>query len=168
MPNERKISPMTLRNPFGLLASLHSHSAIAPFGSPNRRICGSLRCTHSPKSLRFATELRIPASRYLQSRALIIKGNKMKILALSDWRAQPFDMLKDIIQQIDPDCILYAGDDINRINLPPTDNSILLKTKTREILLDSYTFRPLKSKDEKYFSKSYNNNIDRIQLSFSN
>ncbi len=41
--------------------TLHSHSAIAPFGSPNAVLCGSLVALHSPLSspLRYA-KLRIP------------------------------------------------------------------------------------------------------------
>lgn len=39
----------------------------------------------------------------------------MKILAFSDWRTQSIQMLNKLIQDCQPDAILYAGDDLRRI-----------------------------------------------------
>ncbi len=50
----------------------------------------------------------------------------MKILAFSDWRTQPFEMLIDVVTAHKPDLILYAGDDLNR--LVGFNGSIALKT----------------------------------------
>ncbi len=39
----------------------------------------------------------------------------MKILAFSDWRIQSFEMIKGIVDRENPDLLLYAGDDLERI-----------------------------------------------------
>ncbi|MDI6885581.1 MAG: hypothetical protein QMD22_04395 [archaeon] len=48
----------------------------------------------------------------------------MRIVAFSDWRVQPIDVLFEIIKDIDNvDAVVYAGDDLDRF-----DNSFFLKT----------------------------------------
>lgn len=39
----------------------------------------------------------------------------MKILAISDWRIQSLEMIKGVIGRENPDLLLYAGDDLERI-----------------------------------------------------
>jgi len=47
----------------------------------------------------------------------------MKIVAFSDWRVQPMDVLFEIIKDIDNvDAVVYAGDDLDRF-----DNSFFLE-----------------------------------------
>ena len=57
----------------------------------------------------------------------------MKIVAFSDWRTQPLEFLDSIIEECNPDAIIYAGDDIGRL-IPPSP-SILLKSRRHVIEL---------------------------------
>jgi len=43
------------------------------------------------------------------------KGVMMKLLAFNDWRIQPIERIRQIIHIENPDLILYAGDDLDRI-----------------------------------------------------
>lgn len=59
----------------------------------------------------------------------------MRILAFSDWRVQSIDMINVIIQESEPDAILYAGDDLNR--LIPTGQELFLKTEKKLVKTDN-------------------------------
>lgn len=53
----------------------------------------------------------------------------MRILAFSDWRIQPIDVLFEIIDDIENvDAIVYAGDDLDRL-----DNTFLFKNIERQL-----------------------------------
>jgi hypothetical protein len=66
----------------------------------------------------------------------------MRIVAFSDWRVQPIDVLFEIIKDIDNvDVVVYAGDDLDRF-----DNSFFLKTIQQ--ILDRH-----KDSNESYISK---------------
>lgn len=58
----------------------------------------------------------------------------MKILAFSDWRVQSSNMINSIIQDNNPDCILYAGDDLDRVI--PCEEKLYLKTKNNFVNLN--------------------------------
>jgi predicted phosphodiesterase len=61
----------------------------------------------------------------------------MKVLALSDWRIQSLAMIEQIIQKEQPDLLLYAGDDLERVLGPK--NHLYFKTLNNfiEVKLDS-------------------------------
>lgn len=49
----------------------------------------------------------------------------MRIVAFSDWRVQPFDMIEEVIRTHRPDVVLYAGDDLRRFdNGSPFNNTL--------------------------------------------
>ena len=39
----------------------------------------------------------------------------MRLLAFSDWRVQSKEMIEKIIQDENPDCVIYAGDDLDKV-----------------------------------------------------
>jgi Icc-related predicted phosphoesterase len=59
----------------------------------------------------------------------------MRILAFSDWRVQSIDMINEIIQKFEPDAILYAGDDLDRVI--PNEQELYLKTENRFIKVNN-------------------------------
>jgi Icc-related predicted phosphoesterase len=61
----------------------------------------------------------------------------MKILAFSDWRVQSISMLNSIIQNNNPDAILYAGDDLKRV--VPMESDIYLKSENNFIRFNEET-----------------------------
>lgn len=58
----------------------------------------------------------------------------MKILALSDWRIQSLQMLRNIIQKEEPDLLLYAGDDL--AHLLESNDKLYLNTYNNFIEID--------------------------------
>ncbi|MFA6089840.1 MAG: hypothetical protein WC755_08335 [Candidatus Woesearchaeota archaeon] len=59
----------------------------------------------------------------------------MKILAFSDWRKQPLDLIKGIIKKHKPDTIFYAGDDLKRI--VANNKDLFIKISDKFIKLDN-------------------------------
>ncbi len=86
----------------------------------------------------------------------------MKILAFSDWRIQPFEMITDIITDHKPDAILYAGDDLDRF--VRLDKSLLLKTPSNLLKLNYPDLEPVLGKQNKLFTQKFLKNIQEIDL----
>ncbi|MBM3131423.1 MAG: hypothetical protein FJZ95_00075, partial [Chloroflexi bacterium] len=74
----------------------------------------------------------------------------MKILAFSDWRTQPLQMIENIVKLERPDVILYAGDDLHR--LIPLGTQLLLKTPSHLIRVVYPSMELVSKKDGKLFA----------------
>lgn len=57
----------------------------------------------------------------------------MKILVFSDWRTQTYEMLREMVKQNNPDIILYAGDDLERV-LPIGEKSLLVAGRRKIVI----------------------------------
>jgi Icc-related predicted phosphoesterase len=89
----------------------------------------------------------------------------MKILAFSDWRVQPTDIVHDLVNKHQPDVILYAGDDLNRfINL---DKGVLLKTQRHLLRLKYPNLEPLIGKEKRLLTPNFKKYIKEINLTKS-
>lgn len=99
----------------------------------------------------------------------------MRILAFSDWRVQPLDMMMTVVEAHKPDAILYAGDDIDRF--VTLNRSLLFKTSNSLLELSYPNIEPIFSEDSKHLSPHLkkmlkgvslpNNNIlQRLELPF--
>ncbi len=86
----------------------------------------------------------------------------MKILAFSDWRIQPLEMLIELVETHKPDAILYAGDDLDR--LIPLDKSLLLKTPNHLLNLNYPDMKPVLSKQNKLFTQKFKKNMQEINF----
>ncbi len=86
----------------------------------------------------------------------------MKILAISDWRIQPLEMITDIVTDHKPDMILYAGDDLNRF--VRLDKSLLLKTPSNLLKLNYPDLKPVLDKQNKLFTHNFKKNIQEIDF----
>jgi Predicted phosphoesterases, related to the Icc protein len=86
----------------------------------------------------------------------------MKILAFSDWRIQPFEMITDIVTDHKPDVILYAGDDLDRF--VRLDKSLLLKTSSHLLKLNYPDLEPVLGKQNKLFTQKFKKNIQEIDF----
>ncbi len=86
----------------------------------------------------------------------------MKILAWSDWRIQSLETLMGIIQKENPDLLLYAGDDLDR--LIGASSKIYFKTYNHFIEVD------INKLDDLYQNDSFAKNpkIKEIILEFQN
>lgn len=84
----------------------------------------------------------------------------MKILAFSDWRTQPFKMLKDIVDKDKPDLILYAGDDLNR--LVGLNGTLALKTENNFVELNYPGLEPVSNTQEEIFNTLLKKNINEL------
>jgi Icc-related predicted phosphoesterase len=89
----------------------------------------------------------------------------MRILAFSDWRIQPLEMLVDLVNSHDPDVILYAGDDLDRF-VPAADH-VLLRTSSRLVKLACPELKPASREDSRALSPKIKRILPRIQLPFS-
>ncbi len=91
----------------------------------------------------------------------------MRILAFSDWRTQSKEMIEDIIREEKPDCIIYSGDDLDKIL--QLQAGLFLQSKNHFFQVDSSCFSeksifnfPLNSFDDfkesilKYVSPPFN------------
>ena len=81
----------------------------------------------------------------------------MKILAFSDWRIQPLEMIIDLVGTHKPDMILYAGDDLDRF--VRLDKSLLLKTPNHLLKLNYPDLEPILSKQNKLLTKKFKNSM---------
>ncbi|MBT9165043.1 MAG: hypothetical protein DDT23_01054 [candidate division WS2 bacterium] len=86
----------------------------------------------------------------------------MKILALSDWRIQPLEMIIDLVEAHKPDAILYAGDDLYRFI--PLDKSLLLKTPNHLLNLNYPDMKPVLGKQNKLFTQEFKKNIRELDF----
>lgn len=86
----------------------------------------------------------------------------MKILALSDWRFQPHEMIIDIVATHKPDVILYAGDDLDRF--VRIDKFLLLKTQSHLLKLNYRNFEPVLSKQNKLLTQKFKKIIREIHF----
>lgn len=86
----------------------------------------------------------------------------MKILAFSDWRIQPLEMIIELVETHKPDAILYAGDDLDRFI--PLDKSLLLKTPNHLLRLNYPDFEPVLSKQNKLLTQEFKKNIREIRF----
>ncbi len=77
----------------------------------------------------------------------------MKILAFSDWRIQPLEMIINLVETHKPDAILYAGDDLDRFI--PLDKSLLLKTSSHLLKLNYPDLEPVLSKQNKLLTQKF-------------
>lgn len=76
----------------------------------------------------------------------------MKILALSDWRIQPLEMIIDLVEAHRPDAVLYAGDDIHRFI--PLGNHLLLKIGKHRLKLNYPALESLSGKQNKLLTNN--------------
>ena len=85
----------------------------------------------------------------------------MKLLSISDWRVQSTELLYELIQQYNPDIILYAGDDLKRIL--PVGQKLLIKSsrKAVEIAYPNFT---IDKKLKKECSKTLLEKIEKISI----
>ena len=86
----------------------------------------------------------------------------MKILAFSDWRVQPLDMIIDLVATHKPDVILYAGDDLDRF-IPP-DKFLLLKTPTHLLKLNYPDLIPVSIKENRILTQKFKKFIQEIRF----
>lgn len=90
----------------------------------------------------------------------------MRILAFSDWRIQPLEMLVELVNSQEPDVILYAGDDLDRF-VPVVDH-VLLKTSSHLITLTYPNLKPASREESKILSRKAKRILSKMQLPFSN
>jgi Icc-related predicted phosphoesterase len=86
----------------------------------------------------------------------------MKILALSDWRVHPVEMITDLVETHRPDVVLYAGDDLHRVI--PLGNHLLLKIGKYRLKLDYPDLKPLSGKQNNLFTDNFMKKIKSIDL----
>lgn len=86
----------------------------------------------------------------------------MKILALSDWRIQPPEMMIDLVGTHKPDVILYAGDDLGRFTR--FGKHLLLKTRTHLLKLNFPDLEPVLIKQNKLLTQQFKNFIQGIRF----
>ena len=86
----------------------------------------------------------------------------MKILAFSDWRIQPLEMITDLVETHKPDAILYAGDDLDRFI--PLDTSLLLKTPNHLLKLNYPDLKPVSSKENMLLTQKFMKFIQEISF----
>lgn len=86
----------------------------------------------------------------------------MKILAFSDWRIQPLEMIINLVKTHKPDVILYAGDDLDRFI--PLDKYLLLKTPRHLLKLNYPDFKPKLTKQNKLLTQKFKKHIQEIRF----
>lgn len=89
----------------------------------------------------------------------------MRIFAFSDWRVQPLDTLVDLINDYEPDAVLYAGDDLDRF-IPQADH-VLLKTSNHLINLPYPDLKVRSREDGKALTPKAKRLLPRLELGFS-
>lgn len=77
----------------------------------------------------------------------------MKILAFSDWRVQPLEMIVDIVTAHKPDMILYAGDDLKRV--VGINATLALKTSNHFIELSYPNLEPVLNTQQDIFRELF-------------
>jgi Icc-related predicted phosphoesterase len=90
----------------------------------------------------------------------------MRILAFSDWRIQPLEMLVELVDSHEPDVILYAGDDLDRFVLAA--DHVLLKTSNHLIKLTYPDLKPASRENSKVLSRKAKRMLPGMQLLFTN
>jgi len=86
----------------------------------------------------------------------------MKIVAFSDWRIQPFEMIIDLVEIHRPDAILYAGDDLDRFI--PLDKFLLLKTQNHLLKLNYPDLEPVSSKEDRLLTQKFRRFIQKMHF----
>jgi hypothetical protein len=86
----------------------------------------------------------------------------MKILAFSDWRIQPLEMIINVVATHKPDVILYAGDDLDRF--VRLDKSLLLKTPSHLLKLKYPDLEATLSKHNNLLTQKFNKFIQEIHF----
>jgi len=84
----------------------------------------------------------------------------MKILAFSDWRIQPIELIIDIVTDHKPDMILYAGDDLDRFV------RLLLKTSSYLLKLNYPDMKPVIGKIIPEISFQRNDILQKLPIPF--
>jgi len=84
----------------------------------------------------------------------------MKILAISDWRVQPLEMITKIVETHNPDVILYAGDDLDRFI--PLNELLLIKTPNHLLKLNFQDIEPVLVKQNKLITQKFKKYIRKI------
>lgn len=84
----------------------------------------------------------------------------MKILAFSDWRVQPLEMITDIVAAHKPDMILYAGDDLKRV--VGINGSLALKTSNHFIELSYPNLEPLLNTQKELFRALFKEQFEQF------
>jgi len=90
----------------------------------------------------------------------------MRILAFSDWRVQPLDMMMTVVEAHKPDAILYAGDDIDRF--VTLNRSLLLKTSNSLLELSYPNIEPILSEHSKHLSPQLKKMLKGVSLPNNN
>ncbi len=90
----------------------------------------------------------------------------MRILAFSDWRVQPLEMIKKFIEQEKPDVILYAGDDLDRFI--GINNNFFLKTQNHLLKIEYPEIIPTSAKYKKILTKKFKKIIRDVNLQRNN
>ncbi|MCZ7380969.1 MAG: metallophosphoesterase [Candidatus Methanoperedens sp.] len=84
----------------------------------------------------------------------------MKILAFSDWRVQPLEMIIDIVTTHKPDMILYAGDDLDRV--VGINGSLVLKTSNHFIELSYPNLEPVLNTQKEIFRALFKEQLEQF------
>src|SRR4030067_51520 len=84
----------------------------------------------------------------------------MKILAFSDWRTPPREILLSIMDEYKPDAIVYAGDDIYRFI--PSSTPILFKTGKHIIELSYPEFSPIEKSKRRVFTPAVSSFLEKL------
>ena len=86
----------------------------------------------------------------------------MKILCFSDWRVQSFEMMKNMVESHNPDLILYAGDDLERLIMP--HDSLILKTQNHFVKLKYPEMEPILKEQKKLLTPKLKDFLKTIKF----